>query len=140
MQLSQFLITFKIELDPDYYFSAFTSKLEYLSSLGVKTIVISNILKVSDESSDGNDEFKNVAPSYGTLADLKSLIIAAKDKGKVHTKLTKILNMGFITEKIISINNPAYFLLQRPLRDWFQEPVNQAQLKDLSCKSKCIVM
>ncbi|KAG8271781.1 hypothetical protein J6590_055404 [Homalodisca vitripennis] len=59
----------------------FTTKLEYLSSLGVKTVVLSNILKVSDKESDGVDEFKTVAPSFGTLEDLKALISAAKDKG-----------------------------------------------------------
>lgn len=56
--------------------------MDYLSSLGVKTIVLSNILKVSDKNSDGIDEFKMIAPSYGTVEDLKTLISAAKEKGQ----------------------------------------------------------
>lgn len=55
--------------------------MDYLSGLGVKTIVLSNILKVSDKNSDGVDEFKMIAPSYGTVEDLKSLISAAKERG-----------------------------------------------------------
>lgn len=55
--------------------------MDYLSSLGVKTIVLSNILKVSDKKSDGIDEFKMIAASHGTLDDLKTLISAAKEKG-----------------------------------------------------------
>lgn len=56
--------------------------MDYLSRLGVKTIVLSNILKVSDKNSDGIDEFKMIAPSYGTVEDLKTLISAAKEKGQ----------------------------------------------------------
>lgn len=56
--------------------------MDYLSSLGVKTIVLSNILKVSDKNSDGIDEFKMIAPSYGTVEDLKLLISAAKERGQ----------------------------------------------------------
>jgi len=79
---------------------AFTTKLDYLSSLGLKTIVLSNILKVSDENSDGVDEFKTIAPAYGTLDDLKTLISAAKEKG-LKLLLTLVPNHS-------SLNNPFF--------------------------------
>jgi len=59
----------------------FTTKLDYLKNLGIKTVVLSNILKVSDKQSDGIDEFKTIAPAYGTLDDFKALVSAAKEKG-----------------------------------------------------------
>lgn len=64
--------------------------MKYIEKLGVKSIVISNILKVGDKVSDGEDEFKTIAPSYGTLEDFKNLISAAKKEGtfyKLHENI-----------------------------------------------------
>lgn len=59
-----------------------TSKLEYLKNLGVKTVVLSSVIKADDPESDGQDEFKSVSQKFGTWDDFKALISAAKDRGK----------------------------------------------------------
>lgn len=68
-----------------------TSKLDYLKNLGVKTVVLSSVIKASDPESDGQDEFKSVSKKVGTWEDFKALIAAAKEKG-LHILLSFVPN------------------------------------------------
>lgn len=77
-----------------------TTKLDYIKSLGVKTVVLSSVIKATDLESDGQDEFKSVSQKSGTWDDFKALITAAKDKG-LHILLTFVPNHS-------SVKNPLF--------------------------------
>jgi hypothetical protein len=63
--------------------SGFQSKLDYIKSLGVKGVALSSILKVSaGGSEEAVEDFQDVDPHYGTLAEFKALIASLKSMGK----------------------------------------------------------
>lgn len=55
--------------------------MKYLQTLGVKTLIVSNILKVDFKESDGKEEFKTLAPSFSTLDDFKTFLAEANKEG-----------------------------------------------------------
>lgn len=77
-----------------------TSKLDYIKSLGVKTVVVSSVVKATDLDSDGQDEFISVSQKYGTWDDFKAFISAAKEKG-LHILLQFVPNHS-------SVKNPLF--------------------------------
>jgi glycosidase len=59
------------------------SKLDYIKDLGVKGVALSSILKVSTGASDeAVEDFKDIDPRYGTLAEFQVLIASLKSMGK----------------------------------------------------------
>jgi hypothetical protein len=65
------------------FLSGFQSKVDYIQNLGVKGVALSSILKVSAGGSDeAVEDFQDVDPLYGTLAEFKALISSLKNKGK----------------------------------------------------------
>lgn len=59
------------------------SKLDYIKDLGVKGVALSSILKVSTDGSDeAVEDFKDIDPRYGTLADFEALVASLKSMGK----------------------------------------------------------
>ncbi|RZF45929.1 hypothetical protein LSTR_LSTR008306 [Laodelphax striatellus] len=72
-----------------------TSKLDYLKDLGIKTVVVSNLLDSSeplDVSREGSVEnFKQISPKVGTLLDLKTLLEKMKALG-LHLLMSFIPN------------------------------------------------
>ncbi|XP_022207418.1 neutral and basic amino acid transport protein rBAT [Nilaparvata lugens] len=72
-----------------------TSKLDYLNELGIKTVVVSNLLDSSeplDVSKEGSVEnFRQISPKVGTLLDLKNLLEKMKALG-LHLLMSFIPN------------------------------------------------
>ncbi|XP_069688712.1 probable maltase [Periplaneta americana] len=68
------------------------SKLDYIGGLGIKGVAISPILKLSEGGPDeAVEDFKDVDPKFGTLAEFDALLSAMKDKG-LHLVMSFIPN------------------------------------------------
>ncbi|PNF22719.1 hypothetical protein B7P43_G07130 [Cryptotermes secundus] len=68
------------------------SKLDYIKDLGVKGVALSSILKVSTDGSDeAVEDFKDIDPRYGTLADFEALVASLKSMG-LHLVLSFVPN------------------------------------------------
>jgi glycosidase len=59
------------------------SKLDYIKDLGVKGLALSSVLKVTTDGSDeAVEDFKDIDPRYGTLAEFEALVATLKGMGK----------------------------------------------------------
>jgi glycosidase len=63
--------------------TGFQSKLDYIMDLGVKGVALSSILKVPAGGSDeAVEDFQDIDPRYGSLAEFKALVASLKNRGK----------------------------------------------------------
>lgn len=68
------------------------SKLDYIKGLGVKGLALSSILKVSTDGSDeAVEDFKDIDPRYGNLAEFEALVASLKSMG-LHLVLSFVPN------------------------------------------------
>lgn len=90
------------------------TKLDYLKNLGVNTVYLNPIFEAYSNHKYDTYDYENISPEYGTIEDLKKMIITLNEKGM------KLVLDGVFNH--MAIESPRFIDASKPnssLRDWF---------------------
>lgn len=70
--------------DLEFFSSGIQDKLDYITTLNIKTVWITSFYKSSlKDFRHGVENFREIDPIFGTMKDFENLVAAIHDKGKL---------------------------------------------------------